>query len=268
MSNRSKVFAYTLAIVLGSTGVGAIGFAEGAIGQSVEDKKKEADRLLQQGAPQNSRQLTRLYIDLLKQGIQQYQSGEFEAAIQTWEYLPKFSFSSSFSFLREELPLELLGNAYLALNKYGKAIEYYEKSLMIARQKSNFIGEGRSSSGLGSAYFYMGDYTKAIKYYERYLEIVQSLKEKLKKGTAVGDLGLDYPQGEGIALSNLGMAHKALGNYDTAINYYEKSLFSTRERRDLPGEEKMLLDIGDFYQDIGRYHKAIESYEKSLEIAR
>ena len=357
MGNRSmKVAASALAIALGLTGVGAIGFAEGAVAQSVEDQKKEADRLLQQGiqqgrngsqrnqrsdyeialqfieqalnlyrqiqnhagearaltylgtaylgledirkaielsqqavalakkvqnpelekltikalriaqqqakaTPQTSPQASRLYIYLLRQGSQQYQRGEFEAAIQTWEHMPKFSSA----FLPEELSLELIGNAYLALSNYGKAIEYHEKVVMIARKRSNLLGEGKSSSSLGSAYFYIGDYSKAIKYYERYLEIMQFFKAQVKQGTAVGNLGLE---GEGIALSNLGMAHQALGNYEEASDYHKRSLASTRERKDLPGEGKMLLDTGDFYQGLGQYQKSIEFYAKSLEIAR
>jgi CHAT domain-containing protein len=361
MGDRSmKVAASALAIALGLAGVGAIGFAEGAIAQSMPDRKKEADRLLQHGiqqgrsgvqrkqksdyetslqyieqalklyrqiqdhsgearslsylgaaylglddirkaieisqqavalakkiqspeleqltikglriaqqqakaTPQTSPQVSRLYIYLLKQGSQQYESGEFEDAIQTWEHLPNLSSSSFFS---KEFSLGLLGNAYLALNRYGKAIEYHEKAVTIASKRSNLLGEGRSSSSLGSAYFYMGDYTKSIKYYERYLEIMQYFKAQVKQGTAVGNLGLDYPQGEGIALSNLGMAHQSLGNYDAAIDYHEQSLASTRERKDLPGEGKMLVDIGDLYQALGHYKKAIEYYEQSLEIAR
>ena len=65
---RSKLFASTLAIVLGlaTPVVSAIVFPDIVMAQTVEEKKKEADRLFMQS-------------------IQQYNLSQVEAALKSWQ---------------------------------------------------------------------------------------------------------------------------------------------------------------------------------------
>jgi len=250
-----------------------------ATAQTTQDRKAEAARLLKQdiqlvsaevksGQANNSSQRENLF-NLMRQAVEQQQSGKFEAAIQTWQQVLQLSRSTNNlpPFL-EEVALEQLGASYLYLSNYGKAIEYQEQRLTLARKRQNLIGEGRSLSILGAAYLYLGNYDKAISYYNQYLAIIQYLEKRLREGTAVGDLGLDYPQGKGIALSNLGLAYQALGNYAKAVEYFEQSVGSTRSRKDQPGEQAMLVSLGDVHLALSNFNRAIEYYEQSLELAR
>ena len=73
-----------------------------------------------------------------------------------------------------------LGNAYLSLGDYQKAIDYHEKRLKIAKEIGDRIGEGRGYVNLGSAYWSLGFYRKAIEYHAKHLKIpVESLGENI-----------------------------------------------------------------------------------------
>ena len=136
---RSKFLASTLAIALGlaTLVVSAIVFPGVVMAQTVEEKKKEADRPLQQG-------------------IQQYQVSQFEAALQSWQQSLKL-YRELKDRLGEGAALWNLGVAYDSLGNYPKAIDYHEQRLAIAIfRKADYRGGGartfciRNHSGLSA----------------------------------------------------------------------------------------------------------------------
>ncbi len=108
----------------------------------------------------------------------------------------------------KETRLGNLGIAYAALGDAGKAIEYYEQALVIAREIGDRRGEGAALGNLGIAYADLGDARKAIEYYEQALAIAREIGDR---------------RGEGAALGNLGIAYAALGDARKAIEYYEQA---------------------------------------------
>ena len=113
---RSKFLASTLAIVLGLAApvVSAIVFPDIVMAQTVEAKKKEADR----------------FLDL---GNQQFDVSQFEAALNSWQKALQI-YREIKDRRGEGNALGNLGNAYLSLGNYPKAIEYQEQRLAIARE--------------------------------------------------------------------------------------------------------------------------------------
>ena len=55
-----------------------------------------------------------------------------------------------------------LGNAYVSLGDFWKAIEYHEKDLKIAMEVGDRAGEGAAYGSLGNAHRSLGDFRKAI----------------------------------------------------------------------------------------------------------
>ena len=145
-----------------------------------------------------------------------------------------------------------LGNAYLGLGEYQKAIEYYEKGLEISTAIGNQLGIESNNGNLGSAYRSLGEYQKAIEYYQKGLEI----------STAIGDQS-------GIAnnTGNLGNAYLGLGEYQKAIEYYEKGLEISTAIGDQSGIANQTGNLGNAYLSLGQYQKAIKYYEKGLKIS-
>ena len=64
-----------------------------------------------------------------------------------------------------------LGNAFVSLGDFRKAIEYHEKHLKIAIEIGDRAGEGGAYGNLGNAFYSLGDFRKAIEYHEKHLKI-------------------------------------------------------------------------------------------------
>ncbi|HUV83226.1 MAG TPA: tetratricopeptide repeat protein, partial [archaeon] len=75
------------------------------------------------------------------------------------------------------LVLGNLGLAYRDLGQVEKAIEYYEKALVIAREIGDRRGEGADLGNLGNAYRNLGQVEKAIEYYEQSLMIGREIRD-------------------------------------------------------------------------------------------
>jgi tetratricopeptide (TPR) repeat protein len=193
----------------------------------------------------------------------------------------------------EGVHLGNLGNAYISLGEYRRAIEYHEQVLRIAREIGDRRVEASALGGLGIAHSSLGEYRRAIEYHEQYLHIAREIGDQRGESNALGSLGNAYQllaeyrradecyeqalrifreigdrQGEGKVLGGLGSDCLALGEYPRAIEYFEQRLLITREIGDRRGEGNALGSLGVAYKNLGEYRRAIEYYEQHLPIAR
>ncbi|ALF54491.1 Fis family transcriptional regulator [Nostoc piscinale CENA21] len=244
-----------------------------ASAQTPDVRKAEADKLLQQG-------------------IQQYQTSQFQAALQSWQQALNI-YREIKDRKGEGQSLGSLGLAYQSLGDYPKAIEYQQQSLAIAREIKDRLGEGAALGNLGNAYYSLGDYPKAIEYQQQSLAIAREIKDRLGEGQSLGNLGnaylylgdyskaIEYQQqrlaiareikdrkGEGAALGNLGLAYLYLRDYSKAIEYQQQLLAIAREIKDRQDEGAALGNLGNAYLYLGDYPKAIKYQQQSLAIAR
>ena len=144
-----------------------------------------------------------------------------------------------------------LGNVYVSLGKYQKAINHYKKSLEISTAIGHQSGIARVNCNLGNAYRSLGEYQKAIKHYEKSLEL----------NSAIGDLS-----GIGDNHCNLGSAYVSLAQYQKAINHYEKGLEISTAIGDQSGIATNNGNLGNVYHGLGEYEKAMNYYRESLKI--
>ncbi len=187
---------------------------------------------------------------LLKQGIQQYQISQFEAALQSWE--------RSLTIYRaikdrwgEGSALGNLGIAYRNLGKYEKAIEFQLQSLVIAREIKDRLGEGQSLGNLGIAYYSLGKYDKAIEFQLQRLAIAKEIKDRL---------------GEGQSLGNLGVAYRNLGKYEKVIEFHLQHLEISRGIKDPDGEGRSLSNLGATFNNLKQPELAILFYKQSVNV--
>jgi len=199
--------------------------------QAREDRKAEADRLLQQG-------------------IQQYQTSQYEAALQSW--------AQALTLYRaipnrngEANVLNNLGLAYYSLSQYEKAIAYYEQARPIFQQVKNRNGEANVLNNLGIAYDSLSQYEKAIAYYEQARPIFQQVKDR---------------KSEAKVLMGLGTAYYSLSQVEKAIAYYEQARPIFQQVKDRNGEANVLMNLGNAYQSLSQYERAIAYYEQALPI--
>ena len=80
------------------------------------------------------------------------------------------------------------------------------------------------------------------------------------------DQELGDKQGISNSYNNLGILYKDKGEWDKALECYEKSLEMNEELGDEQGISSSYGNLGILYKDKGEWDKALECYEKSLEM--
>lgn len=73
---------------------------------------------------------------------------------------------------------------------------------------------------------------------------------------------------EGNNLANLGTAYQSLGEYIKAIEFHEQALSILRETGDYQNEDSHLGNLGNAYFNLGKFKKASDYYKQSLKISR
>jgi protein O-mannosyl-transferase len=126
-----------------------------------------------------------------------------------------------------------LGNAYLSVGLFDKAIEQYQTALSL---NPNYT---RAHNNLGNAYQYKGLFDKAIEQYQKAL----SLKP-------------DYIE----AYINLGVMYQSKGLFDKAIEQYQTALSLK------PDHAEAHYNLGLAYQSKDLFDKAIEQYQTALSL--
>ncbi len=143
------------------------------------------------------------------------------------------------------------------INKYDKAIDYYERTLKIdlSIYGENHPNVARDYNNIGSAWDHLGDSHKAIAFYERALQIDLSI------------LGENHPD-VATCYNNLGFAWDNLGNSRKAIAFYERALQIVLPNygENHPDVAISYNNIGSAWDHLGDYRKAITCYERALKI--
>ena len=131
------------------------------LAQNPADPKAEADRLF-------------------KQGVEQFQTSEFQA-LQSWQQA-LIIYREIKDRQGEGKALGSLGLVYLNFGDHTKALEYQQQSLAIAREIKDRQSEGKALGNLGLAYLELGDHTKAIEYQQQFLALAREIKDRQSEG--------------------------------------------------------------------------------------
>ncbi|HPD94616.1 MAG: tetratricopeptide repeat-containing sensor histidine kinase [Bacteroidales bacterium] len=138
------------------------------------------------------------------------------------------------------------------MGDYDNAIEYYQKSLTIAREVQNDRLCAYNLNNLGMVNTHLKNYEKAI---ENYSESSQIIKK-------IGD-EIEYAK----VKSNVAELNVLLGNLDKALKQY-LSILSIIENSD---EQIFLIwlynDIGTVYKKKGDYESALQYFYKALNLS-
>jgi len=146
-----------------------------------------------------------------------------------------------------------LGNSYLGIGEYEKAIEYYQQRLTLARNTRDPKGEAWALANIALAYKGMSNYNEAINCLQHSLEIVKKIGDR---------------QGEAACLRNLGLVYKDICDYDEAIKYLQESLEISEDISDSHGQGGTLIGLANIYTVLGKYFEATDHLKESLKIAR
>ncbi|MEW5936597.1 MAG: tetratricopeptide repeat protein [Candidatus Thermoplasmatota archaeon] len=147
------------------------------------------------------------------------------------------------------------------LRKTGDAYEKkgdFDKSLEVLAEAKELIGEGRTAEygricfSKGYPYWKKGELDKAMSLFQT------ALKTFEETGAEQKDIG--------NALRAMGNIHLSKGEYDDALQYYEKSMAVMEKVDDKYGIAAALNNIGIVHLYRGELEKALEYYGRSLEM--
>jgi CHAT domain-containing protein len=170
---------------------------------------------------------------LVSQGVEKYQAGNFSAAIDKWKaalnVYPKNTVNANVTVINENI-----ARAYRQLGQSEKALEFWKPVIAYHRGSNNWQKLGRSQTEEAQEYINMGQPMKAIAllcgtYYRRESDKENALQTALEKNQCKPESALQIArrekdaQGEVATLGSLGEAYHKRGNYDVAIEQYLKS---------------------------------------------
>jgi len=126
-----------------------------------------------------------------------------------------------------------LGRLFYRMRRYPEAVEAYQQALQISPN------DARTYLSLGGAYLGMRDYRRTLEMSSRSNEIAAT----------------------GLAYSNMGTAHYALGHFDEAAKNYEAAIKLN------PKSPLVHGNLGDAYRRLGRAADARREYAAARDLA-
>ena len=85
-----------------------------------------------------------------------------------------------------------MGVAYSDQDQYTRALECYEKAIILNRSLGNRKGEGANLSNIGNIHYFRGDLEEALSAYEEALEINREQEHIIGQATILGNLARIY----------------------------------------------------------------------------
>lgn len=142
-----------------------------------------------------------------------------------------------------------LGMLYKGKEIYAKAIEYYDRALLVASNESDINSIHNNKANI---YLDQKKYNKALTIYQELYQKAKQLKDRKKIAKA---------------LSNLGVAQAKLQNPEALLNLL-KSLDIKKKENDVLGEYVSYKHLTEFYSDRDDAKKVLFYANKAYEIAR
>ena len=245
--------------------------------QTMNTRKAEADRLLEQGNQQHNTRQFQAALEFFQQALRIYReigdrSGEASA-------------------------LDRLGWTYRRLNQYSQALNYFQQALAISREIGDLSGEAKllrhirflaeDVGDLGYSLEDLGQYQRSIEFIELSLAIYRDLGDRNNEARLLNFLAWlhlslgQYQQSielnqQSIAilrkmgyaydlqLADIGLAYQALGQYQQAIDLAQQALAIARDRGNARVEAFVLNDLGNAYYYLGQYKKAVEFHQQAV----
>ena len=146
-----------------------------------------------------------------------------------------------------------LGSIYYRLSELEKALDYYQKSLKMARESGDKVTMQDALINIGGLYQWQKDCPRALDYFNQALTINKEIGNKTGCAASLNAIGNVYRSKRDFA--------KTFQYYEEAVKYYEAS----GNKLSMAGE---LEDIGDLYRQQSQYPKALEYLFRALKLQK
>lgn len=138
-------------------------------------------------------------------------------------------------------------------NDSDTAVEYFKKSLNIAKENKELRSQSDMLNNIGITYYSKGDFEEAINYYKKSIAICEEIGN---------------PKRTLSTLNNIAVIFSIQGRYAEALEYYNKILIIYRADNKKDSIASTLQNMGIIYSEIEQNEKALAYFEESLQIHR
>jgi CHAT domain-containing protein len=150
-----------------------------------------------------------------------------------------------------------LGSLAYGKGEYQQALSYFQQALRRYQNGKDQRGTARTLIAIGAVYFKQGEFAQALAVY-------QQASERLDQTGTAQDPRLLTDQG--FVMNNIANIQQILGQYDSALHTYQRSLHLFQRIHDLDHQGKVLFNIGSIQTTRQHYTQALEAYQQALTI--
>ncbi len=208
-------------------------------------------------------------LDLLAQGEQEYQQGNFEAALGIWSEALKV-YQESGDRRKQADTLNRIGDSYSQLSEYGKSIMIRRQALTRREELRDLAGIGQSLTSLADSYEKLGQYRQGRESLEAAL---QNMAKQEESGIPLEGGLYKLPKDRGQLYNSLARVQNKLGEHDQALVSAQRAMKDYHllpdgyEGKDY-GIRATLEQIGITYGYLGQNQPAESFLNQSLVLAQ
>jgi AraC-like DNA-binding protein/Tfp pilus assembly protein PilF len=190
--------------------------------------------------------------DLIAKGNYFFTNGQLTSALECFTQGLEQAQQSGDTYLYY-VCLGNLGNVYLQMGDYDRAIHYYERNYVEARKKNNKVLQSAIVTNMVGAYCLKGD----VKNAQRLYELQMTLPDRTPQ------------QKQYFLLQSQGIIASAGKHYQLAIDYLEQAIdYADYRHLDEAYAIDEMSEIGDIYLKWNKPDSAIVSYQRCLNLAK
>jgi len=142
-----------------------------------------------------------------------------------------------------------LGNILSAQGNYAQAIEAFQQALS---HQPDYL---KAHNNLGIAYQRLGQLSQALNQYQKLLQVAN---EEPSQPVAEPINPSQINPSVIHALNNMGSVYHALGQFETAISYYQRALTYQ------PNDVELYNNLGNVWLDYHRFDEAMTCFEQAI----
>jgi len=158
--------------------------------------------------------------------------------------------------------LIVLARVHLSKNLL-QSVDYATQAVELAKSHKALAQESEALTMLGGARYYQGNYDKAKEAWMSCIDVLQERLESVKDSTDK----LHIKNGIAQLYNNVGVIYKNNGEYDKAIDYYQKNLKIQEEIGNTLNMARSRANIANVYYFFAiDLDKALDYYQQSLEL--
>ena len=153
----------------------------------------------------------------------------------------------------EAFHLTTIGDIYLALGDYEKALEFNKDALRVAGPDIGKWSREECLNTIGSVYIELGDYALAMVYFQEALAYIRKI---------------GHGREEARCLYNIGLAHFKAGDLPSARESFSESLRAAKLADKKVIQAQNLNRLGDLYRELGSWDRSKDSYRLAQAVGR